>query len=394
MSIPAGPWRFRTRFDLSRSRSLALLAAAYLLMMGLVVALDLPPRKDELHFWPTTLLFSQRWIPPLGLFRDYPELNYPLPFVVFGWLEHAFHLGISAGRVLNLALSFVVVAAVVVEGDSRRASNLAALGLLLFPYYLGISAHLYTDILGILPMVIGLWLHVRRQRAAAACAFALAIASRQLIVAAPAAVAAWELIVNPSAWRRHAGRWLAPCLACATLLGWLWLFGGPAPASELAAQGIHPNLLRDVGLSRALYTLTIVGGFYVLPEWVLLGRRPTGRRPATLAAVGAAMIAAFWIFPPLGDGVDGVYTIGFFDIAMVSLLGFRIRMAVYGLLAALAVLRFDRPTLAATLVYANAFVLMLDPRMWEKHIMPLMVALWYLAAQGDGRQPAAATRPA
>ncbi len=61
-------------------------------------SLKFPLWNDEGRFWPTSLSFSSKLIPTLHQLKNYDELSTPLPFVVFGVLEHLFHKGIAAGR--------------------------------------------------------------------------------------------------------------------------------------------------------------------------------------------------------------------------------------------------------------------------------------------------------
>lgn len=67
---------------------------------------------DEIHYWQTTLLFSDDLIPTLDNWEQYRELSTPLPFVIFGALEYLFHQGIFAGRLLSLTLFMVIAFAI------------------------------------------------------------------------------------------------------------------------------------------------------------------------------------------------------------------------------------------------------------------------------------------
>ena len=198
---------------LTRPRLLALLGLVYLAVLVLFDFLQFPPEKDELHFWPTVLSFSRAWIPSPDQLRGYHELNTPLPFVLFGALEHLFHGGIAAGRFLNLVLSFGLAAAIGTAGDDSRRSVRATVGLLVFPYFLGLSPYLYTDVMAAFFVLLGLIAHLEGKPLGSALFWTLAIAARQYAVAIPIAMAAYQL----SVFRRGKALWIAPAAAVATL---------------------------------------------------------------------------------------------------------------------------------------------------------------------------------
>jgi hypothetical protein len=133
---------------ITRQRLLLLVGLVYLALFVYLDFLRFPLEKDELHFWPTALSFSTSWIPSLAQLRSYPELNTPLAFLVFGGLEHLLHGGIMAGRLLNWTLCFGMTALIISASDDARRAALATIGLFVFPYYLGVSAHLYPDVIG------------------------------------------------------------------------------------------------------------------------------------------------------------------------------------------------------------------------------------------------------
>src|SRR5206468_1447664 len=153
------------------------------LYLGLFLFYDklrFPMIWDENHFWRTTLLFSKSLIPDFRLLRSYNELNTPLPFIIFGALAHQFKDGLFAGRFLNLIVSLIITCAIGLPiGRKGGRSILAAAGLLIVPYYLWLSTHLYTDILSVFFVVAGFWLYVRNNHVLSSIPFILAIACRQ-----------------------------------------------------------------------------------------------------------------------------------------------------------------------------------------------------------------------
>lgn len=359
-------------------------AAVYAILFFVADGLRFPIRLDETHFWPTSLLFSHTAFPSLGLLRSYEELNTPLPFVLFGNIERLFHAGIFGGRLFNLLLSLGIVCVILWEGRRHAPAYLAAVGLMLFPYFFGVSVHLYTDMVATFAVVMGLWLYDRERHLLAAAAFALAIASRQYMVAFPLAIALWEAIDRSKSWRTHPSRWIAPAVAAASLGAWFWLFGGPAPAIALANQGIPPDRVTDLAPSHLVFLLSCVGLFYVGVE-TLLYRRWCGRVPGRwqICAIIAAMMLAAAAFPPLGStryGSSYEY-LGVMDHNLARVFSSAARVALYGAFASLAAIRFRLRSLEGMLIWTNGVVLTSSHIMWEKYALALLAVIWYLRAR-------------
>ncbi len=349
--------------------------------------------KDEVHFWPTSVQFSRTLIPSLEQLRGYDELNTPLPFVIFGMLEHLFGGGIAVGRAVNFVLSMLIVLLIgLPRGKPLAPRMLCALGLLSFPYYLGASIYLYTDLIAAACVVLGLHLHLGRRYWWSALALALGIASRQYMVAFPVGLLGFEWLRALRLGERPGLACLAPALAAATLLGWIAFFGGLAPATAVRTQDLKTAKALQLYPDHALYLFTCVGAYFVIPEFLLLGgwRRLRGciRRPSRRSlAMGLLVILLFALFPPLRNPLDyDLPTMGFLDRFMRLFLGDASRVLLFCALALLCAGRFRRWSLASALILANALVLTKAHIAWDKYALALIVCLWYLRSR-EGESP-------
>jgi hypothetical protein len=342
-----------------------------------------------LHFWPTTQRFAEEFPPSVALLRSYDELNTPLPFVVFGAAERALGGGIAVGRWINLSLSLGMMLAIVAaaRGPPSRA-GIACAGLLVFPYFLGASVLLYTDVMAAALVLLGMALHVRGRPWPGALAFALAIASRQYAVAFPLALVAHELSRRrpEAAGSRLRSDWVAPLLAAATLAGWFLFFGGPAPPVALEAQRLSTAPVLGLHPAHVLYFLATVGAYFVVVE-ALLRRdvRPLleNARRRLPQALAVAVLAGFVLAPPLRNVEYSIETMGYLDRAARLVLNDPLRMAAFAVLALSCVLRFGRIDLAFWLVWANALMMAKAHIGWDKYALPLIAVLWWLSARGD-----------
>jgi hypothetical protein len=351
--------------------------------------LQFPLDRDELHFWPASLHFSGSFLPDLHTLRAYGEPCTPLAFILFGELHHLFGHGLIMGRYVNFGLSAGLLAIIAcVNGHPDRRSTLSALGLLLFPYYLGVGTHLYTDPLAVFFGTIGVLLHLRRQFVWAALCWVVAISARQYLVAIPAGIAGYELArairQSRENWHRIRLEWACPSAAACSLGGWVIFFGGLGPASAVAH--IPTTQLMYVIPAHALYFLACIGLYYCLPEAVLFWQKPlhvTERPEVTLAmALSVGLAAAFILFPPMKNVHFFNPRMGFLDIGAHQIMGDHARMELFYFLALWAVVRFIKPrnTFSGWLLITNALVLAKAQIAWDKYAMPLLAVLWLLQA--------------
>ncbi len=374
-----------------QTRRLIFLCGVLILYVGIFIWLDFlgfAPERDEVHFWPTSLDFSHALVPSLEQLRSYGELNTPLPFLIFGWTEHSFSLGISGGRLVNLLLSFVIVIIVgMPHGKVSVESVLCVAGVLSFPYFLGASVLLYTDIIAAFFALTGVVYYLRQQYIAASILFILGIASRQYIFAFPLAVLGYELFSQWRSGRVSLAAIASPTIALASIFVWFVFFGGFAPAAEMAARKLSTSELLRLFPDHCLYSLTAIGAYYVIPEAILFRRIPSFPSLKQAAITAILLGIAFILFPPLNN-VDFrvAETMGFLDIAMRTIFPDLIRMLVFYLLALLTCLRFRQLTLPSFLVYANALVMLKTNIGWDKYVLPVLPVLWYLNSLSSEQQ--------
>jgi DIE2/ALG10 family len=358
---------------------LGVLCLLYLILFCYLDNLQFPPMWDEIHFWQTTLRFSENLVPSLSLLRNYGELNTPLPFIFFGFIEHLFKGGIFVGRLLNLILSFAMTY-LIGQAAITHGKNpfLVLLGLMLFPYYLWSSGYFYTDIMAAFFVFLGFWFYQRERDALSSIAFVLAIASRQYMLAFPLAIAAYELLLTYRDGFKLNRRWLAPLFAAGSILGWILLFGGLAPQAAFSSNGLAVPVVQQslgsIGLSSSLYFLSCVGFYFVGMEWLLFSRKINLRNLITRknCFLAFCFIILFILFPPLethgllGKGLE-IFPREY--LKLCSLCG----------LALVAAIRFEHFNLAFWLLLTNCGI-MLKAYPWDKYLLPLLVVFWYLKA--------------
>ena len=376
-----------TNIKLSRSQQkfvfLLFITAIY---TALIIRLDFLQGikvKDEFHFWETSLSFSQNLIPSIEDLRDYRELNTPLPFIMFGAVEHFFHLDVFGGRLLNLILSIVMV--FIIGWPSRNKGGTAILciiGLFVCPYYLLSSGTLVTDIIACFWVLLGFVAYVHNRHFLSCIAFILAIASRQYMLAFPVAIASYEFI-NTLLITKHNNkfslseqwRWIAPFIAASSILVWFYLFQGLAPSSGI--EELAPTVQKTTWFlkpNRAIYFLAFTSIFVVIPEFILFQHQKIQVSKEQWRKV--LLIAVGWLlyciaFPPPTSSA------GMFSVVLNLLHYEVVKVALFYVLSLLALIRFSQPNLIFLCLLFNCLIMM-KAHYWSKYVLPFAIVFWYL----------------
>ena len=171
----------------------------------------------------------------------------------------------------------------------------------------------------------------------------------------------------------------------ASILMWFWIFGGLGPPSGIEKWvPLFPAPMMDLFQfipAYGMYFLSVIGAFFVVPEWLLFRRwRGTGpfwtRR--TLVVAGAVGVA-YALFPPL------IYEtpMGALDrLVRPFVLGDFMRMCVFYLFALATCLRFKQLDVSFWILVLNFFMNMKAQLSWEKYALPVLALLWYLKSIG------------
>ena len=379
-----------------RSRQKALwLAVVTLLYLISIVRFNFlqgPPVWDEIHYWETSLLFSDDLIPILDNMQQYGELSTPLPFVIFGAIEYLFNQGIFAGRLFSLTLFMVIAFIIGWPTEEKAGRSLRCLvGLCLCNSYLALNGRLYTEMITCTFVLLGFVGYSKQKHVLSALAFVCAIACRQYMIVFPAAIATCEFIAialkhrepraflsASSGWDIHK-KWILPAIATLSLLIWIYLFKGLAPAwilQEENTPGIQQTIW-TIDPSGAIHSLAAVGAYIVIPEIILFSPIASIKKllkpKRKIAIIAAVLIFYIILYPPVFDGLGRLI-----KTALVLPHPFLGLIMFYGL-ALLACIRFTEPSLMAVIVLFQS-IIMMKAYPWDKYVLPVAVVFWYLKA--------------
>ena len=136
--------------------------------------------------------------------------------------------------------------------------------------------------------------------------------------------------------------------------------------------------------TNGLYFLICLGGYFVVPEFVLFCLLPGRRSPLRAlftpknAGLAAVLLGAFAIWPPVFGELHTRGAMGMFNRAGHLLVPDQTaRICVYFVLAWLTCVRFARIDLGFWLIFTNIAIMMYSTG-WDKYLLPVLAAFWYL----------------
>jgi hypothetical protein len=369
----------------------------------LVAGLDRPPWGDEAHF----LAAVRRFGTDMGLdtLRHYRELSPPLPFALYAWWGRLWGFETPTLRVLSLLIALATYTAchrlLFQLVRDPRAAVAGTMFVALHPYMVGLSLFVFTDMLGVLFVVLCILSVVTARTGALSLAVAGALLTRQYLAFVALAAGLYALArTGEVGIRRTLTSLMALGAATTPLIALMLLWGGPVPDSPIRGHYLSRGLAFH-GNSVTLYVAQL--GVYLLPLLVWRWRHFYGN--GRVLGVSAVLALAYWWFPlrPSPFQVAGGGTVGFFHKLVRSTagrLGTGAEDVVFFLCVGLGLpvlltflrdlwTRFRRsecgPVLFLDLTILSFFVVMPWSYMhWEKYFLPLLpvvtaqvLAVWW-----------------
>lgn len=355
--------------------------------------------QDEFHYLPTAVYFSKEPVPSHKLLTTYNELNTPIPFILGGWVLRAFGENIQYLRLLTYMTSFLLLMLFVWNSPEKSKRLWLCLGgLIAFPNYYLVSVYYYTDIFAMFFVLAGVVAYIKKVHLAGMLMLIGAVCCRQYMLAFPAAIVAFELLdifskagsIKEFQARLFSNQtWLYYSIAVLSIVPWVLLWHGPAPAPVMAEQHYNSDKLVQYNFGFMLYASAVVAAYYVIPEMVFTGKfkyyltypkRHAKRFIAFLIFVG--ILAAFF---PAKQAYNPYFTwpyLGYLDQLLVTIrvAGF-VKQIIFALLMLLTLMRFLATplNLASWMVIINTVLLGKAQLSWDKYSLPLIMALWFLA---------------
>ncbi|GGN14301.1 hypothetical protein GCM10010967_58230 [Dyadobacter beijingensis] len=378
--------------------SLALLAV-FIFVFFLKDRFTMDLYQDENHYLPTAALFATEPIPSLHLLQSYNELNTPIPFILGGWTLNLFGEDIQNLRLLTAFTSFALLMLFVWYSPGRTKRFWLCLGgLLIFPNYYLVSVYYYTDIFAMVFTLAGVIAYLRKWHWAGFLSLAAAVCCRQYMLAFPAAILAFEVFKNVK-WSTNPmvllksvfadPAWIWYALAVLSIVPWVMIWHGPAPASVMADQHYDSDKLVQYNFGYLMYASVVVAVYYIIPE-TLVTRRFSHylsypRKHPVMFGAFLLILGLIIAFFPAKQAYNPYFTwpyLGYVDELLMKIgISGLLKQLVFGVLALVTLVRFVSPrfTLATWVYVLNVLLLGKAQLSWDKYSLPMIMVLWFLA---------------
>jgi len=356
--------------------------------------------QDEHHYFPTIVQFSKEPIPSIDLLKNYDELNTPVPFIIGGWVVRIFGESIFTLRMFTFVTSFLLLMLFVWSAPEQpKRLYRCLIGLFLLPSYYLCSIYYFTDIYAMIFVLAGLIAYRGGKHLLSTICMMLAISSRQYMLAFPMAILAYEFLKNgfPQPFFsailkqvRQQTAWRYYLVAVLSLLPWILLWGGMAPAQVMESQYYEADKLTHYNYGYVLYVMGILAFYYVIPETIFFGTwkyyLQYPRNEPVRFGIFVMIVAVLVLFFPMRQASNPYFTwpyLGYVDQLFESVL--RIsghpKKVIFGLMMLVTCIRFfsGRLSLVSYIVLFNVLLLGKAQLSWDKYSLPMMMALWYLA---------------
>lgn len=355
--------------------------------------------QDEFHYLPTAVFFSNEPVPSLDLLKSYNELNTPLPFILGGWVVNAFGEDIQYLRLLTFGVSFLLLMIFIWASPSKsKRFELCLAGLVFFPNYYLCSVYYYTDIFAMVSVLAGVVAYLKKSHLPAAIFFIAGVASRQYMLAFPSAIVVFELLaafknaVDIKQFFRNIvvnKTWVFYSIAVLSIVPWVLLWHGPAPAAVMADQHYDSDKLVQYNFGYVLYSSAILAVYYVIPEALLTRKYKyyfayPSLNPKLFLALLVGVIVLICFFPAK-QAFNPYFTwpyLGYLDQFLMTIgIAGLLKQVVFGLLMLITLLRFVSRdfNLASCIVLINILLLGKAQLSWDKYSLPMIMTLWFLA---------------
>lgn len=237
-----------------------------------ILTIGLPYRGDERHFVETIKLFSDNF--NLNTLKDYPEVTPPLFYYVFAAWSKLFGFSIESLRIFNSIISFFTWLLIFKLNEKfiadKKIQFLISLISVLNPYFLGMSAHVFTDMLTINFILISMLSFINNNFIYFTIFSTMAILTRQYAIIFPAGVLIYSVLNIKNLSTTNKKFIFAAIVSLIPILILFAVWQNISPKSGIEKWFIPNSSNYNLDYINSYITFSII---YILPIFVLISRK-------------------------------------------------------------------------------------------------------------------------
>lgn len=288
-----------------------------------ILTIGLPFRGDERHFIETIKFFSDNF--NLNTLKDYPEVTPPLFYYLFAAWSKLFGFSIESLRIFNSIISFFTWLLIFKLNEKfivdKKIQLLISLISVLNPYFLGISAHVFTDMLTINFILISMISFFKNNYISFTIFTSMAILTRQYAVIFPSAVLIYSALSIKNQVSTNKKFIIASIVSLVPILILFTIWQNISPKSGIEKWVILNEKIYNADYINSYVTFSTI---YILPILVLILRKMKLNFNVLLAGfVISVLISLFPIKTSAATiALTDYKTIGFVHKSLVGIFGF------------------------------------------------------------------------
>jgi hypothetical protein len=276
-----------------------IVGGACLITLYLGVGPNRPLPGDEMRFIATSQTFANQW--SLHLLAHYEEMSTPLPFMFFGLWGKLFGFELWVMRLGAMLIAFATLYLVGFCGqtwlNNRRQFWVMGLSLCLAnPYFLPMGMMVYTDMIALFFLMLGLWAFGRSNPLGMAMSCMGMLWCRQYLVFLVLAfdiTQLWRWRCEPTQRRVALKMCLAMFIGCLPFIGLIWLWQGLTPDNQM--QAVYLNQPRMYHITSLVLYCSLLFWFCLPAVWYKW--RQIFRCRLSMALLLLLISQFYWFFP-------------------------------------------------------------------------------------------------
>lgn len=295
----------------------------YIVSIISIVTIGLPYRGDERHFVETIRLFSDNF--SLNTLKDYPEVTPPLFYYVFAAWSKLFGHSIESLRIFNSIISFMNWL-LIFKLNERFIKDIKIVFFLslisvLNPYFLGMSAHVFTDMLTINFILVSMLSFFNNNFIVFTIFSTMAILTRQYAIIFPAGVFIYSVLnvkIHSSVNKKFI---IGSVISLLPILSLFMVWQNISPKSGIEKWLVPNSNIYNVDYINSYITFSII---YILPVFLLVFKKSNLDLKVIASSIFFALVISLF---PIKTSVATLMltdykTIGFAHEFLVDIFGF------------------------------------------------------------------------
>jgi len=239
------------------------ISVLYLTLLTILL-IDSPLRADENHNIATIKLFHDNFT--LNQIKDYPEVTPPLFYFAYALWAKIFGFAIINLRLLSIVIAFMTFQALYSLSSifikNQLHNILILLMIILNPYFIGISIFIYTDMITIFFLTLGVISFIKGKYILFFIGSSMALLTRQYAIILPLAIFSYLILEFLIQKKLNLKKFISASLSLLPILILFFVWNGITPPSGKERWIVEETLNFSFNYLNTYLTFSVI---YIIP---------------------------------------------------------------------------------------------------------------------------------